>query len=134
MSLRSAHIGVVAIDSVAARLGGRGGGSATESPREIRAAISVYVEIEELVMFVDVREHVAGSHEALGPGPRGGGPGTGQDLIYRGRRAARGGGGGGRLPTSWGGSGSAPGVLGAGGGPPDDDLGGGAARLGGAGP
>ena len=80
--------GVVAIDRIAAMLAARRAELATESLREIRAAIPVYAEIDDPVMLADVTEHVAESHDALRSSLLRGEPVTGQDLTFIGPHAA----------------------------------------------
>ena len=82
---------IVAIDRIAAMLAARRAELATESLREIRAAIPVYGEIDDPALLADVTEHVAENHDALRSSLVRGQPVTTQDLrVHRAaRRAAR---------------------------------------------
>ena len=55
---------------------------ATESLREIRAAIPVYGEIDDPALLADVTEHVAENHDALRSSLVRGQPVTAQDLAF----------------------------------------------------
>ena len=80
--------GVVAIDRIAAMLAARRAELATESLREIRAAIPVYGEIDDPALLADVTEHVAENHDALRSSLVRGQPVTAQDLAFIGPHAA----------------------------------------------
>jgi PucR C-terminal helix-turn-helix domain/GGDEF-like domain len=80
--------GVVAIDRIAAMLAARRAELATESLREIRAAIPVYSEIDDPAILADVVEHVAENHDALRASLVRGQPVTAQDLAFIGPHAA----------------------------------------------
>jgi PucR C-terminal helix-turn-helix domain/GGDEF-like domain len=80
--------GVVAIDRIAAMLAARRAELATESLREIRAAIPVYAEIDDPAILADVTEHVAENHDALRSSLVRGEPVTAQDLVFIGPHAA----------------------------------------------
>jgi hypothetical protein len=80
--------GVVAIDRIAAMLAARRAELATESLREIRAAIPVYAEIDDPAILADVTDHVAENHDALRSSLVRGQPVTAQDLAFIGPHAA----------------------------------------------
>jgi len=80
--------GVVAIDRIAAMLAARRAELATQSLREIRAAIPAYSAIDDPVILADVTEHVAENHDALRSSLLRGQPVTAQDLAFIGPHAA----------------------------------------------
>jgi sugar diacid utilization regulator len=80
--------GVVAIERIAKMLAARRAELATESLREIRAAIPAYSAIDDPVILADVTEHVAENHDALRSSLVRGEPVTAQELAFIGPHAA----------------------------------------------
>ena len=80
--------GVVAIERIATMLAARRAELATESLREIRAAIPAYSAIDDPVILADVTEHVAENHDALRSSLVRGEPVTAQELAFIGPHAA----------------------------------------------
>jgi sugar diacid utilization regulator len=80
--------GVVAIDRIATMLAARRAELATDSLREIRAAIPAYSAIDDPVILADVTEHVAENHDALRSSLVRGEPVTPQELAFIGPHAA----------------------------------------------
>ncbi len=80
--------GVVAIDRIATMLAARRAELATDSLREIRAAIPAYSAIDDPVILADVTEHVAENHDALRSSLVRGEPVSAQDLAFIGPHAA----------------------------------------------
>ncbi|MGA8719705.1 MAG: hypothetical protein WB557_16990, partial [Solirubrobacteraceae bacterium] len=80
--------GVVAIERIATMLAARRAELATESLREIRAAIPAYSVIDDPVILADVTEHVAENHDALRSSLVRGEPVTAQELAFIGPHAA----------------------------------------------
>jgi sugar diacid utilization regulator len=80
--------GVVAIDRIATMLAARRAELATDSLREIRAAIPAYSAIDDPVILADVTEHVAENHDALRSSLVRGEPVTASDLAFIGPHAA----------------------------------------------
>jgi PucR C-terminal helix-turn-helix domain/GGDEF-like domain len=80
--------GVVAIERIATMLAARRAELATDSLREIRAAIPAYSAIDDPVILADVTEHVAENHDALRSSLVRGEPVTAQDLAFIGPHAA----------------------------------------------
>ncbi len=80
--------GVVAIERIATMLAARRAELATESLREIRAAIPAYAAIDDPVILADVTEHVAENHDALRSSLVRGEPVTAQELAFIGPHAA----------------------------------------------
>ena len=78
--------GVVAIDRIATMLAARRAELATDSLREIRAAIPAYSAIDDPVILADVTEHVAENHDALRSSLVRGEPVSAQDLAFIGPR------------------------------------------------
>ena len=80
--------GVVAIERIATMLAARRAELASDSLREIRAAIPAYSAIDDPVILADVTEHVAENHDALRSSLVRGEPVTAQDLAFIGPHAA----------------------------------------------
>jgi len=80
--------GVVAIDRIATMLAARRAELATDSLREIRAAIPAYSAIDDPVILADVTEHVAENHDALRSSLVRGEPVTPPELAFIGPHAA----------------------------------------------
>ena len=80
--------GVVAIERIATMLAARRAELATESLREIRAAIPAYSAIDDPMILADVTEHVAENHDALRSSLVRGEPVTAQELAFIGPHAA----------------------------------------------
>jgi sugar diacid utilization regulator len=80
--------GVVAIERIATMLAARRAELATESLREIRAAIPAYSAIDDPAILADVTQHVAENHDALRSSLIRGDPVTAQELAFIGPHAA----------------------------------------------